>query len=98
MKRELVFHPKVPNEVRDYLEHYASISQELEEAFWTELNLSLESAALNPQHHHFDSNGLRRANLTRFPYHILFRVFPDYIRITVIRHNRRHPSFGTKRK
>lgn len=98
MKREIVFHPKVPNEVRDYLEHYASISPELEEAFWKELNLSLESAALNPQRHHFDSSGLRRVNLTRFPYHVLFRVLPGYIRISVVRHNRRHPRFGTKRR
>ena len=43
MKRKIRFHPKVPDEVRDYLEHYASISQELAEAFWTELKLSLET-------------------------------------------------------
>lgn len=98
MTKKIVFHPKVPNEVRDYMEHYSSMSKELEDAFWKELTFSLESAALNPHRHHFDSSGLRRVNLTRFPYHVLFRVFPDYVRVIVVRHNRQHPSFGMKRK
>ena len=35
MKRRIVFHPKVPSEVREYLGHYAGISKELEEGFWS---------------------------------------------------------------
>jgi len=41
---------------------------------------------------------LRRANLKRFPYHFLFRVVGDCVRILVVRHHRRHPEYGVERE
>ena len=40
----------------------------------------------------------RRANLSRFPHNILFRIIDeDTVRILAVRHNRRDPSYGTAR-
>jgi hypothetical protein len=37
-------------------------------------------------------------NLHRFPYHFLFRVVGHDVRILVVRHHRRHPSLGIRRR
>lgn len=34
--RTVVYHPKVPAKVRDFLDHYDSISRDLGDAFWNE--------------------------------------------------------------
>ena len=96
--KEIRFHPKAPSEARELYDYYSSISEDLGNDFWRELLEALENARMHPERHHFDSTGLRRSNLKRFPVHFLFRVFPAYIRITVIRHDRRDPSYGMKRK
>ena len=38
---------------------------------------------------HFDPNRKRRGNLTRSPYHFLFRTEPDQIKVTAVRHHSR---------
>jgi hypothetical protein len=37
-------------------------------------------------------------NLERFPYHFLFRIVNDRVRILVIRHHRRRSSLGRHRR
>lgn len=96
--KEVRFHPRVPGEVRKIISYYEEIAPELAEDFWLELNEAIRSAQVNPERHHFDPSGRRRGNLKRFPYHFLFRVFSDHIRITIVRHDRRNPSLGNKRQ
>jgi hypothetical protein len=98
--RKIFYNPKVPAEVRELLEYYDGISRELGDRFWSELSTALNYTKRHPTRHHFDSLGvgLRRVNLTDFPIHFLFRVFPDHIRVTVVRHDHRRPSFGIRRQ
>lgn len=35
---------------------------------------------------------IRRVNLQRFPYHFLFRIVGDVVRILVVRHHNRYPA------
>ena len=95
--RKVLYHPKVPGEVRGFLEYYESISGELGDSFWQELTEAIEYARGYPERHHFDRTGRRRGNLKRFPIHFLFRVFPDMIRITAVRHDRQDPGYGARR-
>jgi hypothetical protein len=37
-------------------------------------------------------------NLQRFPYHFLFRIAGDVVRILVVRHHRRRPTVGIRRQ
>lgn len=96
--REVLYHPKVPSEVREILAYYDEISGKLGDEFWIELREVLDYAREFPERHHFDASGRRRANLKKFPYHVLFRVFNSHIRVTVVRHNRRDPDYGARRK
>jgi plasmid stabilization system protein ParE len=97
MKRDVVYHPKVPGEVREIYGYYRDVSEELSEDFWDHLMSAIDYAARFPERHHFDLGAKRRrSNLDRFPYHFLFLEFSDHIRITVVRHNKR--TIGTKRR
>lgn len=96
--RKVVYHPKVPTEVRAFLEHYDAISPDLGDSFWQALTDAIDYAREHPERHHFDSSGRRRSNLNRFPIHILFRILPGMIRITAIRHDRQIPSYGARRQ
>jgi len=43
--------------------------------------------------------GMRRCLVHRFPYAVLFRIVSEgTVRVLVIRHHRRHPSFGLGRR
>jgi plasmid stabilization system protein ParE len=95
---EVSYHPKVPGEVRSFLDHYDRISGKLGDAFWAELTEVIEQARRHPERHHFDPTGRRRANLKRFPVHVLFRILPTTIRITAVRHDKQHPSHGARRQ
>lgn len=96
--RVVLYHPKVPAEARQATDYYEAISPALGDRFWGELLEAIEYARQFPEHHHFDPCGLRRSNLKKFPYHFLFRTGRGFIRITAIRHNRRNPRYGSKRK
>ena len=95
--RHTVFHPKVPGEVRQIISDYEEISVKLADEFWTELTEAIVYATEFPKRHHFDASGRRRSNLNRFPYHLLFRVFDDRIRVTVVRHHNRISQLGSRR-
>ena len=92
------YHPRVQKDVSHAQRHYDRISVRLGDDFWDELMAFIDKAAKNPLRYRLYSEPLRRANLKRFPYHLLFRVVSEGIRVTVIRHNKRHPSFGLDRR
>ena len=94
----VVYHPFVQPDVTKILRHYDRISPRLGDEFWAELMRLVELVAANPERFHFTDRGLRRANMRRFPYHLLFREKTDSVRVIVVRHNRRHPGYGTSRK
>jgi plasmid stabilization system protein ParE len=94
----VVYHPAVQNDVNRILERYDAVSQELGDDFWDELERCIEATAENPGRSHLADRGLRRVNLKRFPYHFLFRLLPGKIRMIVVRHNRRKPSYGLRRR
>jgi len=56
--RKVVYHPKVPSEVRKIIEHYNSISSALGDSFWFELAEAIEYAREFPERHHFDAQGV----------------------------------------
>jgi hypothetical protein len=55
-------------------------------------------AATRPKSFAIREGDVRRVNLHRFPYHFLFRIVGDVVRILVVRHNSRHSSLGIGRR
>ncbi len=81
----------------EILQKYYDVSAQLGDDFFAEFQVGVEKAQSNPKHFHFDSSGLRRCTLERFPYHFLYDIRANCIRIWVLRHDHRHPRFGTRR-
>jgi hypothetical protein len=94
----LRFHPEVRRDVAIAIRHYDSISDALGDDFWTKFEKACSQVETNPERFHFDSSGWRRANLEKFPYHLLFFEELDGARIMTLRHDRRNPRFGLRRR
>ena len=94
----LELHPAVEQDVAEALRRYDSVSNRLGEEFKAELQRMIALAAANPGRFHVIKPGVHRANLRRFPYHFVYRELPDGIRVTLVRHHRRHPGFELERE
>jgi plasmid stabilization system protein ParE len=95
--RDLIFHPAVAKDARTISAKYAKISEELATRFWDELDAAIDEITRFPERHHYDPSGLRRSNLEKFPYHLLFEERLEGLRVIVLRHHHRHPSYGLRR-
>ena len=95
----LVLHPQVHSDVHAIMEYYERVaSPELADDFYSEFRRFMLEAAERPESFSVRERGLRRVNLHRFPYHFLFCIVRDVVRILVVRHHRRHPSVGIRRQ
>jgi plasmid stabilization system protein ParE len=95
----LIYHRNVQSDVSTVLAYYDEVGGlGLGDAFFEEFMANVALVVGNPMRFHPVDGTLRRANLDRFPYHFLFRVQGDTIRILVLRHHHRHPDHGLKRR
>ncbi|HAF03349.1 MAG TPA: hypothetical protein DCG89_06085 [Spartobacteria bacterium] len=95
----LVLHPKVYSDIAQIMEYYEQVaSVDLADEFYAELQQLIREAAERPESFAIRERDIRRANLRRFPYHFLFRMTSDAVRILVVRHHRREPLLGMGRR
>jgi plasmid stabilization system protein ParE len=95
----LVLHPKVYSDIDRIMDYYERVAtSQLANEFYAELRSLMAAAAAQPEYFPIRKGDIRRANLHRFPYHFLFRIGEDVVRILVVRHHSRHPAVGTERR
>ena len=92
--KPITFHEYVQRDLSDALGQYGQISEKLEGEIWKEFQLALNEIQKTSGRHKDEYTGLNRYNLKQFPYNILFKEYPDRIRIQVFRHNKRRETFG----
>ena len=95
---EVIYHPLVRRDVEEVLTYYRKASPQLADEFHGELRSIINRAAGNPLGFPPADQGFRRANLKRFPYHVLYEVQLDYVRVMLVRHHKRHPNYGLPRQ
>jgi len=94
----LIYHRGVQGDVATVLRYYDEVGGSgLSEAFFDDFMRHVSLVVENPARFHRVDGDLRRANLDRFPYHFLYRVQGDTVRILVVRHHQRDPDHGIKR-
>jgi plasmid stabilization system protein ParE len=94
-----VYYPKIYSDLSAIMQYYEEVARaELADQFYHEFILAVKEAAQRPESFRIRAHGLRRVNLSRFPFHFLFRIVDDSIRILVARHHKRHPSLGIRRR
>ncbi len=93
------YHPAAEGELRKIRDYYEERSPGLGAAFVDEFERQVLRLAAQPERWMVVKAGVRRCLMRRFPYIIYFRrVGPDRLRITVVKHQRRHPEYGRDRK
>ena len=95
----LDFHRQVASDISRIMDYYEDATgPQLADDFYKELRAFFQNAAESPESYAIRERDLRRVNLERFPYHFLFRIAGDAVRILVVRHHRRRQSLGTHRR
>lgn len=95
----LVFHPRVSADIARVMSYYEDVAgAQLADEFYNELQSVFMAAAKAPETYQICTRDIRRVNLDRFPYHFLFRIANDHMRILVVRHHKRHPAVGLHRR
>lgn len=94
---EIIYHPLVKRDFMEALKYYEGISTRLADEFHTEVRSMIAQAATNPLRFHLVDHGFRRANVRRFPYHVLYEVHAESLCVMHVRHNKRHPDYGMQR-
>ena len=93
------YHPAVQDELLEIRDYYNGESVGLGADFVDEFERQIAMVAAMPTRWMVVRNDIRRALLKRFPYVIHFRILSDgAIRVTVVKHSRRHPSLGLGRE
>ena len=93
------YHPAVEGELREIQGYYEKQSPGLGGQFLDEFERQVVALAATPERWMVVVGDLRRCLMRRFPYIIYFRRIGDEaIRITVVKHQRRHPQHGRDRE
>jgi len=94
-----VYHWRIQKDLRTALAYYdAEGGSDLGDRCFAEVEHAAAKVMAHPQAFHFAAPGLRRVALRSFPYHMLFEERRETIRFLVLRHDKRHPSFGLRRR
>ena len=95
----VIFHRRIQKDLRAALAFYETEGgSKLADRFFDEAENAAAKVLQNPQGFHFISDGLRRVSLKSFPYHFVFEENLHTVRFLVLRHDKRHPSFGLQRR
>jgi plasmid stabilization system protein ParE len=95
----LEFHRQVAFDIFSIMDYYEDVGgPKLADEFYSELRSFFQKAAQSPEAYDIRERDLRRVNLESFPYHFFFRIVRERVRILIVRHHKRNPSFGLQRR
>ena len=95
----LEFHPLARSDISRIMDHYEDAGgAEIADEFYSELWSFLRKVVNSPGGYAIRERDIRRVNLDRFPFHFLYRIIGERIRILAVRHHRRRPALSTHRR
>jgi toxin ParE1/3/4 len=93
------YHPDLEIDLAEIRDHYNRLSPCLGDEFLNEFALHVSRIAAMPTRWMLVRGDVRRALMRRFLYVTLFRLIDvSHLRITAVKHERRHPRFGVGRR
>ena len=97
--RRIVFDVEARFDVLEVVQYYEKVDgPQLADRFTSELQATIEQVAIRPGSFAEIRSGIRRANLDRFPHHVLFQIVDDEtVKILTVKHDKRHPDLGLNR-
>jgi len=96
---QAIFHPVARRELEEAIDYYNAESQGLGSEFREEVQRVLALLTRFPRLGQPVRGSVRRMMLSRFPYHIYYRLLEsDNLRILAVAHNRRRPEYWVGRQ
>lgn len=84
-------------EFEEAADWYSKISVELSEDIARKFAEALTDILSNPQQNPELKGQFRKLNLERFPYKLVYKIFPDEIIVVAFAHHKRRPNYWKKR-
>lgn len=95
----VIFHRLFQKDLNAALRYYDEEGgSKLGDRFFDEAKAAVDRVADEPKRFHFVADGIRRAPLRNFPYHVLFEENAERVRILILRHDKQSPRFGMRRR
>lgn len=91
------FHPDADVEITEAAQYYEERLAGLGSDLLGEVERALEQILTNPEASQRIARRVRRKPLWRFPYNLIYAVYPDRIRIVACAHQKRRPFYWRKR-
>ena len=96
---EIIYHRLFQRDINGAVKYYdGEGGTKLGDRFFAEVEAAVKKVIANPKHFHYIEDGFRRAPLDIFPYHLIFEESSVRLRFLILRHDRRHPSYGMRRR
>ena len=95
---KVVYHKLVQKDLDDAWRYYESASAGLGDRFFDEFLAVIATIHRNPHHWPPTDKGRRVAQFSRFPYKLLYRVESERVKVLIVRHQKRSPAYGDKRR
>ncbi|MFN6963447.1 MAG: type II toxin-antitoxin system RelE/ParE family toxin [Pyrinomonadaceae bacterium] len=91
---------EVYSDIRSIMEYYVRETDlRIATDFYKEFRRCIRVISQSPQAYPVLRNDVRRMNLRRFSYHIMYQIIDqESVKVLVVKHNRRNPEFGSERK
>ena len=91
------FHPDADAEVTEAAQYYEVRKSGLGSELLGEVERALDQILTNPEAFQRIGRRVRRKSLWRFPYNLVYAIYPDRIRILACAHQKRRPFYWRKR-
>jgi len=96
---DIVYHRLFQRDINGAVRYYdREGGSKLGDRFFADLEATVKRVIAEPKHFHFIADGFRRAQLKVFPYHVIFEESSSRLRFLILRHDKRHPSHGMRRR
>jgi len=93
------YHPSVEDELRKIIDFYDERASGLGREFLNEFERQILTISSMPESWMIVERDIRRTLMKRFPFVIYFRALEkNIVRVTVVKHQRRHPRYGLRRR
>jgi toxin ParE1/3/4 len=91
------FHPLARLETDEAEAWYHEIDPDFAEAFLDELEEYVSIISRNPDLYRLRAHGVRRVNLSTYPYHLIYRTRESELQILAVAHDSRRPNYWIHR-
>ena len=91
------FHSDADTEVTEAAQYYEARKSGLGSDLLVEIEQALDQILTNPEASQRIGRRVRRKSLWRFPYNLVYAVYPDRIRILACAHQKRRPFYWRRR-